>query len=889
MIDIVIPIFNAYVEVNDCIRSVLQNTGDETNILLIDDASTDFRIQLLLDDLSTQGDHRLKFMRNDTNIGFVHTVNRGMAHSNNDVVLLNSDTLVPPGWLQNLTDCARSRPWVATVTPFSNNGEICSYPSFCHNTAVGRLDLSALHEAMLTVDDGSFPQIPTAVGFCMYIRRAAINAVGTFDVERFGRGYGEENDFCMRTARAGFCHLMCTTTYVVHQGGKSFGDDGKALKEGHLHTLVELYPEYVAQISEFIANDPIKPFRDRVSKRLEQMNLDTLGRPNLPGLLMVSHGLGGGVEKHINDLAILMESVARVEILRPLGSDAITLDDQLGNRCIFDAANWPALVDTLASRNYARVHIHHTLGFAQDIVNLPRSLSLPYDVTLHDFGVYCPQFALMTVDARNCGEPDAAGCQNCLNVRPTAWNLSIADWRAQMHDFLTHAQRVVSPSDFVANKVRSRFREISIEVLPHPPRHEWLTPPKRSVKVLILGGLSRAKGLASVLACAWHAKHNNLALSFSLIGYLERGAPLHPDLPLHITGEYSDEVLQELIENERADCIWFPSQNPESYSYTLDVALASGLPIYAKRHHGAVLERLCSGRDDETRHCLLDFNLATAAMNSAFLRCRTTATDIHHRNQTPSATVKRQLYRDWIHAAFSPAPTIGWPRVECLSTFKTSTGTLGKQFGASMSLSDLYEQALECGHSRSRIALRQRLKEFESENAFLLATFRQSDKTGHEYSQDASTTIEPLANPQDIDFRLGGNASLYKRQGWDYSSTGGTWTIGHIARLVLKIGGPNAAANFRIEIVAQGIIGPAHPVTQAEIVINGLSLGTHAFGYEQMLHLAFHPPANTLTDGVLEIVFRILDPVSPQSLGLSEDLRSLGLLLSRLHIGPAPH
>ena len=140
----------------------------------------------------------------------------------------------------------------------------------------------------------------------------------------------------------------------------------------------------------------------------------------------------------------------------------------------------------------------------------------------------------------------------------------------------------------------------------------------------------------------------------------------------------------------------------------------------------------------------------------------------------------------------------------------------------------------------------------------------------------------------DIDFRLGGNASLYQRQGWDFSSTGGTWTIGPIAHLALKlVSSPDAVADFGITIVAQGMVGPSHPVTQAEILINDVSLGMHAFGYEQMLRLPFYPTENAPTNGTLDIVFRVLDPVSPQSLGLSDDRRALGLLLSHLHVGAA--
>lgn len=156
--------------------------------------------------------------------------------------------------------------------------------------------------------------------------------------------------------------------------------------------------------------------------------------------------------------------------------------------------------------------------------------------------------------------------------------------------------------------------------------------------------------------------------------------------------------------------------------------------------------------------------------------------------------------------------------------------------------------------------------------------------------QAAITPTGQLASYQageTINFRQGGNALLYQRQGWDFSSPGGTWTVAPTARLALKLAGHAAAEQkFSIEIVAQGMVGPSHPVTRAELVINGMSLGVHAFGYEQTLQLPFHPPANTLSDGVLDMEFRVLDPLSPHALGLSEDKRDLGVLLIRLRITP---
>lgn len=152
-------------------------------------------------------------------------------------------------------------------------------------------------------------------------------------------------------------------------------------------------------------------------------------------------------------------------------------------------------------------------------------------------------------------------------------------------------------------------------------------------------------------------------------------------------------------------------------------------------------------------------------------------------------------------------------------------------------------------------------------------------------------SITPIGQPaiyqagDFIDFRLGGNALMYQRQGWDFSSVGGAWTVSSTARLALKLSNANAyGAVDHIEIVAQGLVAASHLATRAELVINNISLGVHAFGYQQTLKLPITLPENALSDGILELEFRILDPVSPHALGLSEDKRNLGVLLIQLRI-----
>ena len=265
-VDIIIPVYRDLAATRRCLTSVLANTPASANVVLVDDASPEPELSAWCDEMAT--DTRVELLRNATNLGFVASVNRAMAlHGDRDVVLLNSDTEVPPGWLQRLQACARQADDVATVTPFSNNATICSYPFFCQSSELpAGLDVAALDNLFARANAGQSLELPTAVGFCMYIRRESLDSLGLFDADRYGRGYGEENDFCRRALAHGWRNLLCADVFVYHQGAVSFGDDRRALMDRAATLLEERYPDYPEAVAHFVAADPARGFRDAVDR-----------------------------------------------------------------------------------------------------------------------------------------------------------------------------------------------------------------------------------------------------------------------------------------------------------------------------------------------------------------------------------------------------------------------------------------------------------------------------------------------------------------------------------------------------------------------------------------------------------------------------------------------
>ncbi|TAG49221.1 MAG: glycosyltransferase [Betaproteobacteria bacterium] len=277
---IVVPIYNGLQTALRCLQSlrdVAASNVTAARVLVIDDASTDPAAYDALADVvvaASSGNTALTFSlrRNAINRGFTWNVNQAIAslQAGEHLLLLNSDTIVVDGWLDEICRSAQTDPMIGTVTPFSNNATICSYPDFQQAWPVPEI---ATHRAIaerMRSQRAAPIDIPTGVGFCMLMTRACIDQVGRYDIENFPRGYGEENDFCMRALAAGFRNVLCPNTYVAHVGGVSFSEQTKELMRQGGERLLAKHPQYNELVSHWIAADPARERREDIAKLLEQ-------------------------------------------------------------------------------------------------------------------------------------------------------------------------------------------------------------------------------------------------------------------------------------------------------------------------------------------------------------------------------------------------------------------------------------------------------------------------------------------------------------------------------------------------------------------------------------------------------------------------------------------
>jgi GT2 family glycosyltransferase len=217
-IDVIIPVYLGREETLACVAAAVETTAGRAATVVVDDASPDRELVAVLADLAAAG--TITLLRNETNLGFPGSVNHALAlHPGNDAVLLNADALPFGDWLQRLQVVAYSAGDIGTVTPLSNSVSIVSYPKG-EDADLTESEAAALDSLAAGIDPGHPVELPTGVGFCLYLRHDCLAETGLFDAATFAAGYGEENDFCLRARRRNWRHVLAANVYVRHLGNR---------------------------------------------------------------------------------------------------------------------------------------------------------------------------------------------------------------------------------------------------------------------------------------------------------------------------------------------------------------------------------------------------------------------------------------------------------------------------------------------------------------------------------------------------------------------------------------------------------------------------------------------------------------------------------------------
>ncbi len=682
---VIIPIYNAYDEVQQCVTSLLANCKLADKIILINDASTDERIFEFLHELDLAGGldnplhpceteilqrndplhpcggglgwgvkpmrevksaneiaseakikTKLQIIHNPKNLGYTATVNKAMAEcANHDVALLNSDTRVTPNWLEQLQLTAYMSANIGTVTAISNNAGAFSVPelgdvgnqtpSNFNDAEIGRL----IRQNSLRL----YPNTPTANGFCLFIKRELLNQIGDFNADLFPRGYGEENEFSMRSRNAGWQHKVDDACFIFHQRSASFGDEKAILIENANNVLRKRYPEYSKLAADFCVSPAMQQVRRHV--RLLYQNART-PKPSIlpkPRIIYVLHGNAtGGTPYTTRDLMNNLASKWDI-FLAECDRSTITLKRMINGELQL-MGEWklqtPLSIADQFRPDYAAimlyllqtyaielVHIRHLHKHSLDLPRIANALHIPVILSFHDFYFVCPTINLLDEKQKFCGgvctktkitqnngkanEADTQATSDCALPYPLEESIPplkhrfIHRWQEEISRIFPYISGFVTTSHFARDIMVKTYPTLANEdfrVIEHgrdfaQQQYLAVAPSLNApLKIIIAGQMTKHKG-ADFIEKLLKLDTDNGAIEFHFLGNL-------PEKYSHLGvfhGSYSRDELPAKVAEIGGNVMGIFSIWAETYCHVLSEAWACGMPVIAS-NLGALKERI---------------------------------------------------------------------------------------------------------------------------------------------------------------------------------------------------------------------------------------------------------------------------------------------------------
>ncbi|MGC9270364.1 glycosyltransferase [Acidiphilium sp.] len=604
-VDIVIPVYRGRAVTLACVASVLaaRSLSDERIIIVID-ASPDTGLVTELEQLAAH--ERVIVSVQSINRGFPATANIGLRlTAGRDVVLLNSDTLVPDHWLSRLQQSVYSADDIGTATPLSNDATIMSYPVPNAANPPPSLDLVQRRSALAARINGiATVDVPTGHGFCLYIRQECLAETGVLREDVFGHGYGEENDFCMRARALGWRHVAVPGVYVGHIGSQSFSSTRTHLIRRNLNILNRLHIGYDHLIQQFLAADPLAVFRRRLDTARFCADLG-----DRRTVALISHNRSGGVKRHVDDRARRHQEAGDCAvILRPDRSPTghmlcaidVLGDDETFPNLKFDlSTEYQCFREWLQSIRVKYIEFHHFIGHADAIHDIVRSINVPYDVFIHDYAWFCPRITLTSGDHRYCGEPRVEECTTCISDHGATLDerISPVALRQRSKAVLQSARSVIAPSFDTARRIESQLGRDTLVGAWEPDADlslKTITAARGDRrKICVTGAIGYEKGYDTLLRIARFVAKRDLPLDLAIVGFTCDDRRLLETGRVSITGRYDETEVVELIREQQADLGFLPALWPETWSYTLSQMWAAALPVIAY-DIGAPAERIRS-------------------------------------------------------------------------------------------------------------------------------------------------------------------------------------------------------------------------------------------------------------------------------------------------------
>jgi len=605
---VVLSVHNGLEYVKPCLESVLRNTNPDVPILVVDDASTDRRT---IEYLETLPRERVIQSRNKWNMGFPRTMNEVMtAWADCDVLMLNTDTIVPPSWVERMQRALYARPKTAGVCALSSNATLVSVPNSGENEWPKWLGVDDMDRIVNETSDHCYPELPTLHGFCMLLSRDAIEDLGVFD-HAFGKGYGDETEWSLRAIAKGWKVLACDDLYVWHRSHATYGVEQRdKLSKNAIRIILDRYPHYPESVREWWNTSPLRAHKMRIFDRLRARPAD--GHRRVKVLYVVHNWDGwGGLEiysrRMVKELCDEIEFSVAYPTRFPIGDDGyvdtetngvlrLRMAQQLTDTEVwigeFPLSNSNANVEhwfdeVLTGLQPDVVHFHHLGGWGTfELPAIAKRHGCATVMSLHDDFYLC---SLLRIggSCHKSGMSGNAECLECIQgndrlcchkqttesdiLRRLDGRLPAARAMAQ------HIDKVDAPSEYLKQTYMDIFGD-RIEVIPHGVKVEpvvSLHHKSDKLRVGWIGAANDRKGFQAFADAAYEL-NGRQDIEWNVWGPLNNSVNVSKLSHVKFHGPFDAGTLGTWLQT--IDLAVVPAMRNETYGSIVDEVASYGIP-----------------------------------------------------------------------------------------------------------------------------------------------------------------------------------------------------------------------------------------------------------------------------------------------------------------------
>lgn len=550
---IIVPVYGDLEATQRCLASLHRRSGAERSyrIVIVDDASPDPELKRYVRDW-VRSERGASLIENHLNLGYAGAVNRALETlADCDVILLNADTVVPPGALARLRRTAYRSNDIGTAIPLSNHGWLTSFPlPYRENPLPDDDTIAALDRSCEQANKDLAVDLPTGIGFCLLIKAECLRRVGLMSTV-LGRGYFEDVDFCLRAKDAGFRNVCAASVFVGHAGSRSFGEERRTLVARNFARIKAIYPDYDQDMACFVAADPLQQARHRLARRVPWGSRSKQ-------LVMVGDGL-------LADVARRRAEQSAKSPLLVIGSDggaALEIEGAVVAR--FEPAE---LAGFLEQERFQRLEIIGTGQLAPNLAEWLLEQASPLDFTLAGGQSFVPPMLRRRFTAAGHLSAESADRVLWLKIAERAETIWAMDARA-----LGFAK--VAMPEFVADRAVLLPDPDSISVAGSQPPDFG---PARRVGVFPAAPSAEEHSLLISISRAFQRR--GAALEFVVFGETINDLALMACPNSFVSGAFAGSEFERLLRQYQIHRLLFPVRQPLFGQSTFAQGLASGLPI----------------------------------------------------------------------------------------------------------------------------------------------------------------------------------------------------------------------------------------------------------------------------------------------------------------------